>query len=163
MVGHCKQVSEDGMAAAREAYLSSHPGASYYIDFRDFSLWQLNLESIRYIGGYGRMSWVESIDWGGSEPDPIAPMAGKIIDHMNEDHADTMVLYCRAYSRATDTSAATMTAVDRYGFEMSATTGAGPRPIRVAFAEAVSSTAQVRHAMVELARGARVRLEKEAL
>ncbi len=50
---------------------------------------------------------------------------------MNEDHAEVMILYCKAFSKATDTTEARMTSVDRYGFEMSATTGAGPRPIRL--------------------------------
>ena len=58
------------------------------------------MEHVRYIGGYGRMSWVEVSDWSGAEADPIAPHAHKILSHMNADHADTLVLYCRAFSKA---------------------------------------------------------------
>ena len=36
----------------------------------------------------------------------------------------------------TDASAATMTSVDRYGFEMTVTTEQGPKPLRLAFAAA---------------------------
>jgi putative heme iron utilization protein len=77
---------------------------------------------------------------------------------MNDDHRDTLLLYCRAFSRATDTSHAEMTSVDRYGCEMSATTAAGPRPIRVAFSRPVSTSDEVRAEMVALAHEARRRL-----
>ena len=43
-----------------------------------------------------------------------------------------------------------MVAVDRYGFEMSASTGEGPRPIRIAFPESVSTPREVRAAMVKV-------------
>ena len=58
------------------------------------------VESIRYIGGFGRMSWVNESDWKGAEADPLAPFAQGIIDHMNDDHADIMVLYCTEMSKA---------------------------------------------------------------
>ncbi len=110
---------------------------------------------MRYIGGYGRMSWVRSADWLAATPDPIAPHADVIVAHMNADHRDTMVLLCKAFSRAGDTTDATMKGVDRYGFEMSALTAAGPRPIRLAFSQPVSTPEQVRREMIALAQRAR--------
>ena len=64
-------------------------------------------------------------EWQAAEPDPLGPSAAGIIAHMNADHADAMVLYCKAFSRATEISAAIMTGVDRYGFEMAAKTQGG--------------------------------------
>lgn len=156
LLGNCRRL-DDGpeREAAKAAYLDAHPNASYYIDYSDFSFWRLAVDGIRYIGGYGRMSWVEVGDWSGSEADPIAPFARGIIDHMNADHADAMVQYCRVFSKATDTTAATMTGVDRYGFEMSAETGKGPRPIRLAFSSPISTSEEARREMVELLRRAR--------
>ncbi len=155
LVGECRPQSGEASARARAAFLARHPGAAYYADFKDFHFWRLAVSELRYIGGYGRMSWVELEGWRAAEPDPIAGAAAGIIRHMNEDHADAMVLYCRHFSRATDTSAATMTGVDRYGFEMSAVTGAGPRPIRLAFSQPVTSSADVRRELVELVKRAR--------
>ncbi|MCA9716224.1 MAG: DUF2470 domain-containing protein [Myxococcales bacterium] len=150
LVGECRPLAGDARERARAAFLARHPGAAYYADFKDFHLWRLDVDDVRYIGGYGRMSWVDVDAWRGAEPDPLAGAAARIIAHMNEDHGDAMVLYCRHLSRATDTSAATMTGVDRYGFEMSALTGEGPRPIRLAFSRPVTSAAEVREELVEL-------------
>jgi len=125
------------------------------VDFKDFSFWKMDVTSVRYIGGYGRMSWVEGSAWTAATEDPIAGVADRIIEHMNDDHADTMALYCRAFTKATEASEVRMTAVDRYGFEMSVKTGQGPRPIRLPFDEEVSSAKDIREAMVALAERAR--------
>ncbi len=113
------------------------------------------MQSLRYIGGYGRMSWIETADWLGAAPDPIAGYTEDIIRHMNADHSEAMVAFCRAFTEATDTTTAIITGVDRYGFEMSATTAAGPRPIRLAFSREVSNPQEVRREMVALDRQAR--------
>jgi putative heme iron utilization protein len=50
-----------------------------------------------------------------------------------------------------------MTSVDRYGFEMSATTLEGPRPVRVAFARPVGTPEELRAALVAMVKDARVK------
>jgi hypothetical protein len=134
-----------------------HPNAARYADFGDFHVWTITIEAVRYIGGYGRMSWVEATDFTRATPDPLAAHAAGILAHMNADHGRALVDYCRAFSKATDTTAATMTSVDRYGFEMSATTSEGPRPIRLAFSRPLSTPDEVRSELVALAKKARGR------
>jgi putative heme iron utilization protein len=157
MLGPCTRVEGDAVGA-RTAFLATHPNAAYYADFRDFGFWTLRVNSIRYIGGYGRMSWITEVDWHSAEPDPLAASAAATIAHMNADHADALVLYCKAFSKATEITAATMTGVDRYGFEMSARTVDGPRPVRVAFAAPVHSPDEARAALIAMLKDARARL-----
>ena len=157
MLGPCTRIEGDG-GSARAAFLAAHPNSSYYADYRDFGFWKLNVESVRYIGGYGRMSWVGRGDWETAEPDPLASSAAGMIAHMNGDHADAVVLYCKAFSKATELTSARMTGVDRYGFDMSAMTPVGPRPVRVAFDRPVSTPEEVRAAMVAMVKDARARL-----
>ena len=97
-------------------------------------------------------------EWQAAEPDPLGPSAVGIIAHMNADHADAMVLYCKAFSKATEISAAIMTGVDRYGFEMSAKTKERPRPVRLAFAVPVSTPEEARAALISRLNDARNRL-----
>ena len=91
-------------------------------------------------------------------PDEALEAAAGIIAHMNGDHADAMVLYCRAFSKATDITSASMTGVDRYGFDMSVKTAEGPRPVRLAFPKPVASADEVRTALVAMVKEARSRL-----
>jgi len=51
-----------------------------------------------------------------------------------------------------------MTGVDRYGFDMSAKTSAGPRPVRVAFETPVRTPEEVRAALVAMVKDARSRM-----
>ncbi len=156
LVGECRPVADPEVA--RAAYLERHPNAEYYADFKDFNFWRLEVASVRYIGGYGRMSWVGVADWLAAESDPVAPFAEEIIAHMNDDHTDALPIYCHAFSRATEFTAVTMTGIDRYGFEMSAITPTGPRPIRVAFAEQISTREEARTALVAMLRDGRTEL-----
>ena len=157
MLGPCTRVEGDG-GSARDAFLATHPNAAYYADFRDFAFWRLHVEAVRYIGGYGRMSWISQVEWQNAEPDPLALSAAGIIAHMNADHAAAMVLYCKAFSKATEITCATMSGIDRYGFEMSAQTKEGPRPVRLAFATPVSTPEEARAALIAMLQDARTRL-----
>lgn len=156
LLGECRVA--DGDAGAREAYLTRLPDAAYYADFKDFHVWRLEVESVRYIGGYGRMSWISGDDWRGAEPDPLASHAAGIVNHMNEDHGDAMALLCRAFSRAEDAAEVRMTGIDRYGFEMSVRTARGPRPVRLAFPAKVATSEEARKALVALVAEARAEL-----
>jgi len=118
MLGPCTRVEGDA-DGARAAFFAAHPNSKYYADFRDFAFWRLQVESVRYIGGYGRMSWVDEAEW-------------------------------RAFSKAADITSATMTGIDRYGFEMSARTKEGPRPVRLAFASPVGALEEARAALIAM-------------
>jgi putative heme iron utilization protein len=157
MLGRCTRVEGDG-GSARAAFLAAHPNSRYYADFRDFRFWKLHVDSVRYIGGYGRMSWIDKAEWQTAEPDPLGPSAVGVVAHMNADHADALVLYCKAFSKATEITSATMTGIDRYGFEMSATTNEGPRPVRLAFATQISTPEHARAALISMLKEARIKL-----
>jgi heme iron utilization protein len=157
LLGPCTRVEGDG-GSGRAAFLAAHPNSAYYADFRDFGFWKLQVDSIRYIGGYGRMSWIDKADWHTADPDPLGPSAAGIIAHMNADHADAMVLYCQAFSKATEITSARMTGIDQYGFEMSAKTKDGPRPVRLAFASPVRTTQEARAVLISMLNDARSKL-----
>ena len=145
-------------AHARTAFLARHPGAEVYVDFRDFHFWRLAVREVRYIGGFGRMSWVDGAESLAAEPDPLAEAAEGILAHMNEDHADANLAYARAFTRAEDATAARMTAVDRYGFDLMVDTPGRSRPARIAFDEPVTTPDEVRRAVVALVKRARTQL-----
>lgn len=156
LLGRCHKRGRDDarLSQLRSAFLAAHPHASYYVDYADFDFWELELESVRYIGGYGRMSWVEASDFLVATPDPLAASAARIMKHMNEDHADSLLLYARTFTAAQDAESAVMTAVDRYGFEMTVTTPAGVGPARLLFDAPLQSAEQARTALVALVRKA---------
>jgi putative heme iron utilization protein len=100
------------------------------------------------------MSWAGGVEQvGGADP-----WASAAASSLTTDHADAMVLYCRAFSQATEITSASMTGIDRYGFEMSARTTAGPRPVRLAFASPISTAADARAVLISMLKDARSKL-----
>jgi len=65
------------------------------------------------------------------------------------------VLYCRHLAGRPDTTSATMSAVDRYGFDLVASGPSGRSALRIAFAEPCDDGVAVRAAMVALVGEAR--------
>lgn len=144
--------------AAKAAFVEAQPHATHYVDYQDFAFYGLEVESLRYIGGYGRMSWVSAEDWSRATPDPLASAAKAMIDHMNDDHADALVLYAKVFTEAHDATSATMTAIDRYGFEMTVDTPRGRGPARLAFADELATPKDARVALVALVKEAKSKL-----
>ena len=158
LLGECAPVGDAERDAARRVFLAAHPDASGYAAFRDFAFYRLEPAALRYVGGFGRMSWVSAADYRAAEPDPLATLAAEILTHMNRDHGDALLAYALGLARIPDAHAATMTAVDRYGFDLAVRTPGGETTARVAFPVQATSSEEARRAMVTLAKAARAAL-----
>jgi hypothetical protein len=155
LLGAGTLVPDDEKAAVRELFLAQQPSSAMYVDFKDFGFYRLEPSSLRYVGGFGRMSWVTPEDYRVAEPDPLADGAAGILAHMNEDHADAVLTYAQKLAGVADATSATMIAVDRYGFDLATIASEGPRAVRLAFDAPVGTHDEVRRAMVVLSKRAR--------
>lgn len=140
---------------AREAHLSAVPSAEMYVDYKDFSLWILEVERVRWVGGYGRMDSASPEDFAAAEPDPVAPNIPDAIAHLNDDHVDALTEIARALGPHADADQVKCVWIDRYGMDLEMVTGEGPQSTRVDFAEAVCEPDGLRMATVELANRSR--------
>ncbi len=60
----------------RKRYLDAHPDSTGWIDFGDFSFYQLKVERVYYVGGFGTMGWVAREDYLSAVAGPLdAPSA----------------------------------------------------------------------------------------
>ena len=155
ILGPCRRIDPGEREAARDAFLANHPDATRYIDFKDFAFYRLDPMALRYVGGFGRMSWVGTADYLAAEPDPLRDHAAGILSHMNEDHADALLAYACGIAGIPDATLAAMTAVDRYGFNMAVTTPKGQSDVRLAFDGEATTSDAVRKAMVAMVKAAR--------
>ncbi len=158
ILGSCVRVIGAETEGVRDAFLARQPSAAYYVDFEDFAFYRLEPVALRYVGGFGRMSWVTADEYRAAEVDPLAPTAVGILKHMNGDHADAVLAYARALAGIARASGAVMTAVDRYGFEVAATTPDGPRAARLEFDTPVATADDVRRVLVAMVKRARAAL-----
>lgn len=154
LVGSMHRLPAGEREEARALYLEAHPHA-YYVDFDDFDMYRLDIEAIRYVGGFGMMSWVDAAKYAEAEPDPVKPSAPGIVAHMNGDHSDAVRLYAEVLAGVEGVTDVTMMSVDRYGFDLVAQTAEGSQMLRLAFDERLDEAGQVRHEMIQLLARAR--------
>lgn len=156
LLGEVAEVADPNeRAAARDAYLAANPSA-FYVDYGDFRCLRLEVTSVRYVGGFGRMGWVDVEAYAAARPDPLAPEAEGIVGHMNADHADALVTLCHHAAGRTNVTAASMTAVDRYGFEVVAELPGDHREaLRIAFRTEQESGEGVRRELIAMLHEAR--------
>jgi putative heme iron utilization protein len=70
LVGECARVPsrqaaepDDALAAARARFLEMHPEAAGYASFADFGMWRMQVAVVRWVGGFGRMEWLNGEDY----------------------------------------------------------------------------------------------------
>ena len=154
LMGHAERLTGDDVATARSAYLAAHANAAYWVDFEDFSFWRLDVDDVYFVGGFAAMGWVEAADYRAARADPLAEVAESIMEHMNQDHADALLAYARFFAgEAADE--ARMVAVDRLGFKLHLRNGERRWSTRIAFPREVTTAADSRAVLIEMARAAR--------
>ncbi|MFZ0229748.1 MAG: DUF2470 domain-containing protein [Mycobacterium sp.] len=154
LAGGVIQPAVGELDAARLAYLNAVPAARFYLDFSDFRLWVLQVQRVRWVGGYGRMDSTTGEQYTAATPDPIVPEAASAIAHLNADHANALAAMARAFAGYPDTDTAMCTAIDRYGLDLRVSTPRGVAYTRVGFPMRLNSSDQLRSATAELARAA---------
>src|SRR5207249_7854266 len=118
------------------------PAARYYIDYSDFSVWILDVDRVRWVGGYGRMDSADGDSYAAAAPDPVAAVAPRAIAHLNADHADALLTMARALGGYPDATAATCTAADRFGLDLSVSTPRGRATTRVGYPEPLRAASE---------------------
>lgn len=137
-------------AAALHRYLRRYPSANDFAAFADFHLYRMEISRAHLVAGFGEIHWVPgnvlTLD-----PDFLGQegMEEDILDHMNADHADAVALLFGANE---DTAGEVMMCgLDREGFDLRR----GWEYKRILFDAPVSSSSEVRSALVKMVKNAR--------
>ncbi|HEX6388458.1 MAG TPA: DUF2470 domain-containing protein, partial [Solirubrobacteraceae bacterium] len=145
----------DDAEAALDAHVAAIPGARLYAGWDDFSLWVLEVQRVRWVGGFARMDTVSPEEYRAAEPDPTQPIAAKAVEHLNKSHTDGLLAIARELAGARGAVSAVCTGIDRYGIDLSCTGAGQAAAARVEFDAPLTKAADVRPATVELAQRAR--------
>ena len=154
LIGNVLPVPEADVAEARKLYLERYADSKHWVDFDDFSFYQMNVVNVYYVGGFGVMGWVPASEYYSAQPDPLADSALCIIQHMNTDHGDALILIAKAFA-GIEAQEGKMTSVDRLGFHVRLKTQDGTRGARIAFLREVRSPAEARTVLVDMTAQAR--------
>jgi putative heme iron utilization protein len=154
VIGNVLTIPKPEVPNARRLYIERYANSKYWVDFEDFSFYQMDVLDVYYVGGFGVMGWVLASDYDRAQPDPLADAAAGIIEHMNTDHKDALILLARTCA-GIDSQEAAMTSVDRLGFQVRLKTSGGMKGARIAFLQEVTNPGQARKVLVEMVQRAR--------
>jgi putative heme iron utilization protein len=130
-------------------YLRYFPEAQAYFAMHDFSFYRIRPVAIRYIGGFGKIHWVNMENYA-VQPYPLIEQESDVIAHMNADHQDALRNYCQHFHQCAALDIA-MLGIDLDGFDVRA----DGKVLRFDFAQAVIDAQQARTALVEMTRAAK--------
>jgi putative heme iron utilization protein len=157
LAGRAVQPRGERAEKAFEAHVAAVPGARLYAGWDDFSLWVLEVERVRWVGGFARMDTISRGEYRYAEPDPTAPVAEKAVAHLNKDHAAGLLVIAREIAGARGAVSAYCTGIDRYGIDLSCTGAGQSAAARALFDEPLMKASDVRPATVALVQRARRR------
>ncbi len=136
-----------------ERYYSFFPESRGYHNTHNFSFYRIKHVRSRYIGGFGDIHWLES-DLVVEQNPFIGETENGIVTHMNADHSDALVKYCKQagieMGGDKEKHQPEMVGVDPTGFNIRI----GRQVERIAFKERAESAVDVRRLLVAMAKAA---------
>ena len=152
LAGRAEQAGEGEAELLRRRYLSAHPSAEAFVEFKDFSFFRIRPSGAHLVAGFGRIVDLKPERFLTEISDATALLEAEqgAVEHMNEDHREAMNLYATKLLGA-DSADWRCIGCDPDGMDMQADT----RTLRLDFPERVTDATALRKMLVRLAGDAR--------
>ncbi|MEM7294416.1 MAG: DUF2470 domain-containing protein [Pseudomonadota bacterium] len=150
-----RAIQVDDPSACQDLYLQRHPQAEMYLSFGDFHFFHFETSDVRFIAGFGRMGWVTAADYRAAQPDVLWEVAPGAIEHMNDDHVDSVLNYVHHYADATWATQATLLSLDGRGMTIDTHGEEHSETLRVNFDPVLVDADQLRPRLIEMSRAAK--------
>lgn len=147
MIGDIAAIDDGAMSARYLRYFSE---AEQYLQIGGFRFFRIEPRSLRYIAGFASIHTIAAQSYL-APAYPIADAENDVIEHMNTDHAHTLLDYCRHVHGKTPAHAE-MIGIDCDGFDVRADGEA----LRFEFAGEVKDANEARVELVKLAQASRI-------
>jgi len=110
-----RAIRVDDKPGHRSRYLNRFPQAETYFAMHDFNFYRIEPVRVRYIGGFGKIHWIEPEGYL-CERGNLADIEADLLGHMNADHADALQRIS-AHTLGKDVPAC-MIGIDPDGFDL---------------------------------------------
>ena len=122
LIGEAEKLEKND-ADLMARYSRYYPESVGYFAMHDFAFYRINIYQARYIAGFGKMGWMAGSEINDEElsnkNNQLATIETSMIEHMNADHADSLLAYCKHFHNVAP-SRATLIGVDTDGFDIEA-------------------------------------------
>jgi putative heme iron utilization protein len=155
LIGETEQIEKNDVDLMAR-YCRYFPESTGYLAMHDFQFYRIHIHQARYIAGFGKMSWMtgEEIVNINQPSNEIAQLESGMIEHMNADHAESMLLYCQHF-HGLQPSRVSLIGVDCDGFDVEAVVADDIKMLRFTFEAPIFDANSARMAFVALSKSAR--------
>jgi putative heme iron utilization protein len=152
LAGTAEEAGDDAAAHLRHRYLSAHPSAEVFVDFKDFSFFRIRPKAAHLVAGFGRIVDLAPgqflTDLTGAEA--VLEAEEGAVAHMNADHREALNLYATRLLGAAEADWR-CTGCDPDGLDLQA----GTSVLRLDFPRRIVTPGALRSVLRELAEQAR--------
>jgi putative heme iron utilization protein len=154
LAGSAVQATDAEEPVLRRRYLSAHPSAEVFVNFKDFSFFKIKPAGAHLVAGFGRIVDLKPEQFLTDVSDAAALLEAEqgAIEHMNADHREAMNLYATKLLGAEEADWR-CSGCDPDGMDMQS----GAKTLRLDFPERVTSATALRKMLVRLAAEARAK------
>jgi putative heme iron utilization protein len=154
LAGRAEEASGDDATVLRRRYLSAHPSAEAFVNFKDFSFFRIRPTGAHLVAGFGRIVDLTPQQFLTDISNAAALLEAEpgAIDHMNADHREATNLYATRLLGA-EPADWRCTGCDPDGIDLQA----GGKTLRLDFPERVTGPGELRKVLVRLADEARAK------
>lgn len=82
-------------------------------------------------------------------------ISDRICKHMNDDHAEAVAFYAKAYGDLEDATAAKMLSIDAEGMNLEAQANGEEVPVRIKFDHTLKNAEDAHHTLIDMLKQAR--------
>ena len=154
LAGRAEEAGPDQLEILRRRYLSAHPSAEAFVNFKDFSFFRIRPSGAHLVAGFGRIVDLKPEQFLTDISDAGALLEAEqgAVEHMNADHRDAINLYA---TKLLGAEAADWSCIgcDPDGLDLQA----GTATLRLDFPERVIGPGELRKMLVRLAGEARAK------
>ena len=154
LAGRAGEASGEAAEILRRRYLSAHPSAESFVDFKDFSFFRIVPSGTHLVAGFGRIVDLKPDQFltDLSDAEGLMEAEAGAVEHMNDDHREAMNLYATRLLGA-ESADWRCTGCDPDGMDMQA----GNRTLRLDFPERVTQARSCARCWCRLAGEARAK------
>ncbi|MGI9278791.1 MAG: HugZ family protein [Endozoicomonas sp.] len=149
-IGDAEKIEADSeeVKELEQRYYAFFPPSANYHKTHGFDFYRIHLKRARFIGGFGKIFWVKNELMTRENPF-YGSVENGMVKHMNEDHVDAMVKYCKAAGiEIPEGVEPKMAGIDATGMHLLL----NDKLVRIPFPTEVEEPMAVRKTLVEMAK-----------
>lgn len=82
-------------------------------------------------------------------------ISDRICAHMNDDHADAVLIYAKVFGQTPNATSAQMISIDSEGINLTALVAEKSTPLRVQFDHVIENSEDAHHTLIDMVKQAR--------